>query len=72
MLKFHLMIETIAEKALGRLLPQVEAQANHCFLQKIGCCGYCEDGCCTHTFYRELCDGIPTGYTECRDVLCPC
>jgi hypothetical protein len=65
MLKLRSMMEDVAEKLFSRLLPQVEARADHCTWEYIGCC---DGGTKKHT--REICDSGPTGHTKCEGS-CP-
>jgi hypothetical protein len=65
MSNIRMMAETVAEKVLGRLLPQVEAKAG---------CSWLYFGCCennTKKFTREYCNGVFTGRTKCEGVACP-
>lgn len=62
MLKLRSMIEDMAEKLLGRYLPQVEAHAGGCIWLYDGCCGV--GGTQKRTI--EVCNGIPTGNSKCE------
>lgn len=66
MFKFRLMIENVAEKVFGRLLPQVEAKAGHS-----SCSWMYDESCCennTKKKSRLWCFGNPTSQTKCEGV----
>lgn len=65
MFKLRSMMEDVAEKLFGRLLPQVEARADHCPWYYAGCC---EGG--TKKLTHEYCNGVFTGHTKCEGS-CP-
>ncbi len=63
MFKFRLMIEDLAEKVLGQLIPTEEAKAWGCAWEYAGCCG-------SQKKTRFVCDGVYMGQTKCEGY-CP-
>ena len=61
MLKLRSMMENVAEKTFGRLLPQVRAQAGGCVWIFAGCCGPGN----SQTLMVEECDHAMTGNWSC-------